>query len=285
MDNSACAKPVDSVIVRLRQSVKLESGSGLPFLYSRLIDQQVFDGIQPNQSTNGLTRTLSLDLKAFKSQGSPLSQHPDANFLASMLEPSSKGRLIEIKYSVDIVAHFQGACQRRPTVSLPLVLIPPKLPSYADAKKPEGWTPEIYESTRIDASKHRRMFTESKLQTDDTDLQAAVDEPAEEIILSQPEHSIRISVEGCSPRNEDDLDHMGMALSVSADGQRSVTIDSNQKDSLPSYKKPFGLTIDVDQANSGVPVSETPLRDDKEVEYETDEEFEAQEETYSLSDY
>jgi hypothetical protein len=52
-----------------------------------------------------------------------------------------------------------------------------------------------------------------------------------------------------------------------------------------SFKRPFGLTIDVEQANSGVPVSETPLEDGKDVEYESEDDFDMHEENYSISDY
>jgi hypothetical protein len=71
----------------------------------------------------------------------------------------------------------------------------------------------------------------------------------------------------------------------------SVSIDDDLSDneivSTPSYKKPLGLTIDIDQANSNVPVSETPiLGDDLIVEVESEEDdIPDKYHDYAVSDY
>ena len=52
-----------------------------------------------------------------------------------------------------------------PSNHLPLTIIPPKLPSFEKAKKPKDWNPQVYDTKSIDATKHKRMFTESKIQS------------------------------------------------------------------------------------------------------------------------
>lgn len=87
----------------------------------------------------------------------------------------------------------------------------------------------------------------------------------------QSEKSIRMSIDNNDVEHNKDI-LAGFGIGVTP----SVSIDDDLSDneivSTPSYKKPLGLTIDIDQANSNVPVSETPiLGDDLIVEVESEE--------------
>jgi len=63
-----------------------------------------------------------------------------------------------------------------PTNSLGLIIIPPKLPSYEESKKPEDWNPKVYDVKSIDASRTKILFTESKVADNEENIQKVVNQ-------------------------------------------------------------------------------------------------------------
>jgi len=106
IDNSQCSGEIRNITIRLQQHVELRSKDGREYHDNRIISQKQFDGLGANQSTGGLNRYLELNLATIKQQPRSFEDNKsldkDDLYLAERIQPTSKGAIVKLHYTLTV---------------------------------------------------------------------------------------------------------------------------------------------------------------------------------------
>ena len=148
IDNSQCSGEIRNITIRLQQHVELRSKDGREYHDNRIISQKQFDGLGPNQSTGGLNRYLELNLATIKQQPRSFEDHKsldkDDLYLAERIQPTSKGAIVKLHYTLTVNCDYGTCCAEEPHCTIPLTITPPPLPSFGQVEAPPGWAPVMF---------------------------------------------------------------------------------------------------------------------------------------------
>lgn len=176
IDNSLCTKEVRNIKVQLIQNIHLHaqrmkrnmlldaiefdssmynigsSESQTEFTHSQVILEKEYPGIGKGEKTDGMERFMELPLGEYNSKPdedkySSDFDEQDDQALASGVQPTCVGKLIQITYTLKIVPDYNTCCVcSSPGTAIGLFISPPKLPSYKKLEAPPNWDPQVFES-------------------------------------------------------------------------------------------------------------------------------------------
>ena len=125
VDNSRCRKGVDSLKVVIQQRIRIHISADECIDIHEPVFTQTFDGVAARSSTNGLTKTLTMDLSQFSHKVShKCALEGDEFITAERLQPTVDSKFCEIEYSISVEAIISGGCHTNPSTSHSLILIP-----------------------------------------------------------------------------------------------------------------------------------------------------------------
>lgn len=148
VDNSQCTKEINDISIRLMQHVELKAKDGQIYTENRLLESKRFDGLGANQATGGMNRYLELSLAGIRQQARPFDDNKsldkDDLFLAERIQPTAKGTIVKLHYTLTIHCNYGSVCAEEPHCTIPLTITPPPLPSFGVVQAPAGWNPTVF---------------------------------------------------------------------------------------------------------------------------------------------
>jgi len=150
INNSECGAEINNINIRLEQHIELRASDGRVYNDRRILEQKDFDGLAANQSTGGLNRYLELNLASIKQQARSFTDGKsigkDDLFLAEQLQPTARGAIVKLHYTLTVQCNYGTCCAEQPHCTIPLCITPPPLPSYGQIEAPSGWNPTVFQT-------------------------------------------------------------------------------------------------------------------------------------------
>ena len=149
VDNSKCGLPVKRVEFRIVQKVKMKGDHERMECEKEIIDKDDESGI-PAGGTEVTTKEMELDLskikyapsKEKKKKGKMKARSPEEYFMLTQLPPAVHSKYCDLDYKLNMNVEFDGCvCGEKPSISVPLTIIPLTDPETYGFTVPEGWNP------------------------------------------------------------------------------------------------------------------------------------------------
>jgi hypothetical protein len=260
LDNTQCSRAINSISIRLMQHVELRAKDGLLYTDQRVVEQRDYDGLEANQSTNGLNRYLELSLATAKNKArsfdpnKPLKE--EDRFLAEGLQPSCTGSIIKLWYTLTVFANYGTCCAEEPHCTIPLTISPPPLPNYGIVEAPPGWNPVVYNTFEFKLPGPGEVFNASAHVTSQVTANIDVGGPQAQISVPNVEvaaPNINVNMGITAPQVEVPAPQVNMNMNIPAP---SVEMHVNAGIEEAKVGPNVELSIDTDKINMQVPIPE-----------------------------
>jgi len=166
LDNSKCGVEISSIRGVLTQIIEIKNGT-YHIRRERVVSFIQFPGIGRKMSTNKNPRILEINLKDIVNgleTKKPDQIKPEDYAFAQKLQPSTKGKMVECRYVLEVIPTYNSWGLRAPTpsVKLPLTILPLGLSTWGQIEVPLEWKPVLFPEVKLELDQSINQFQPQK---------------------------------------------------------------------------------------------------------------------------